>query len=479
MRPFRTLATASVVAVGLAGATPTADAAPKPKPRVSWAKCQDRCTSGKVQRGGRVKLAGRGFTSGARVVFAVKRDGRRATRTVKGELSNTKRLSAKVPADALSGRIYLRARGGVRSNAVKIGVAPAQKDNAPSSPRGTPFDGAGMWIWYVDKSNGGDPSAIAQQALGNNVSTVFIKSGDGTDYWEQFTPELVKALKERGLRVCAWHYVYGRTVGSAAAEAAVSAQAKNAGAECFVIDAESEYEGKYDPAREYIAKLRAAVGRDYPVGLAGFPYVHKHPGYPYSAFLGDGGAQFNVPQTYWHQIGGGVDEVVDTTYRVNRPYGRPIVPIGQTYANNAQEQGPPVDQIQRFRARVAAHGSTGHSWWSWADTNPAEWAAIGQPVAPVEGVPQDFVTINPGDKGDLILWAQEHLSTAGYPTDVDGAFGGKTEAAVRSFQQAKGLPVTGRVDTATWRKLLEQVPQPAPGRPKSADLDASRNEIGP
>ena len=468
MRPFRTLATASVLA--LAWASAPADAATA-KPRVSWAKCQERCASGKVQRGGKVKLAGRGFTAGSRVVFSVKGpDGRRATRTVRAVLASRSRLSAKVPANALSGRVYLRARGGVRSNAVKIGVAPAQKDNAPSSPRGTPFDGAGMWIWYVDKSNGGDPSAIAQQALGNNVSTVFVKSGDGTNYWDQFSSKLVSDLKSRGLRVCAWQYVYGT---NPAAEAAVAARAKDAGAECFVIDAESEYEGKYPQAREYVAKLRAAVGRDYPVGLAGFPYVHYHPSYPYSAFLGDGGAQFNVPQAYWHEIGGGVDQVVDTTYAVNRPYGRPIVPIGQTYGD------PPVEEIQRFRARIAAHGAVGHSWWSWTDTNQGEWAAIGQPVSPLSGPApsQEFATVKRGDRGDLVLWAQEHLSTAGFATDVDGDFGAKTEAAVRSFQQANGLAVSGQVDTATWRKLLEQVPKPASGKPKSAGLDARRNEI--
>lgn len=465
MRPFRTLAIASVLT--LAWAAPAAAAS---KPRVSWAKCQERCSSGKVQRGGKVKLAGRGFTPGSRVVFTVKRDGRRATRTVRAELSGDKRLSAKVPADALSGRVYLRARGGKKSNAVKVGVAPAQKDNAPSSPRGTPFDGAGMWIWYVNKSNGGDPSAIAQQALGNNVSTVFVKSGDGTNYWDQFSPKLVADLKSRGLRVCAWQYVYGN---KPAEEAAVAARAKDAGAECFVIDAESEYEGKYTQAREYTSKLRTAVGRDYPIGLAGFPYVHYHPSYPYSAFLGDGGAQFNVPQVYWKEIGGGVDKVVDTTYAVNRPYGRPIVPIGQTYGD------PPVQEIQRFRARIAAHGAIGHSWWSWSDTNGPEWSAIGQPVAPIGG-PQpahDFVTIKRGDSGDLVLWAQEHLKTAGFATAVDGDFGAGTQQAVTSFQQANGLPANGQVDTATWRKLLEQVPKSARGNPKSADLDARRNEI--
>ena len=467
MRPLRTLAITSAVA--LAWAAPAA-AAPA-KPRVSWARCQEHCTSGKVQRGGRLKLAGRGFTPGARIVFSVKGPGGgRATRLVRADLSNTQRLSVKVPGNALSGRVYLRARGGARSNAVKIGVAPAQKDNAPSTVRGTPFDGAGMWIWYLNKSMGGDPAAIARQALGHNVSTVFVKSGDGAGYWSQFNRGLVDDLKARGLRVCAWQYVYGK---NPAGEAAAAARAKSAGAECFVIDAESEYEGRYDQAREYVAKLRSAVGRDYPIGLAAFPYVHYHPSFPYSAFLGDGGAQFNVPQLYWKAIGGGVDRVVDTTYTVNRPYGRPIVPIGQTYGD------PQVSEIQRFRARIAAQGAQGHSWWSWQETNGSEWSAIGQPVAPLAGAPPEptFVTLKKGDKGDLVLWAQEHLSTAGIRTDVDGAFAGKTREAVRTFQEQNGLPVTGQIETVTWRKLLEQVPKSARGEPDSGHLPARRDEI--
>jgi hypothetical protein len=467
MRPFRTLAIASAVA--LAWAAPAAAA--KPKPRVSWVKCQDRCTAGKVQRGGTVKLAGARFTKGARVVFYVKRDGKRVKRTVGARVVSSKRLTVKVPGNALSGRVYVRARGGVRSNtAGPVKVMPPQKDNAPSTPKGTPFDGAGMWVWELPNTEGGNSSAIAQRALGNNVSTVFIKSGDGTSYWDQFSPQLVADLKARGLRVCAWQYVYGR---DPAGEAATAARAKEAGAECFVIDAESEYEGKYDQAREYTAKLREAVGRDFPVGLAGFPYVHYHPSYPYSAFFGDGGAQFNVPQAYWKEIGGGVDQVVENTYNVNRPYGRPIVPIGQTYNQ------PPLEEIQRFRQLVAANGSTGHSWWSWQETQDPEWTAIGQPLAPFDGAPPSgaFVTVKRGNSGDLVLWAQEHLSAAGFPTAVDGDFGAKTQEAVTAFQQSRGLPANGEIDTATWKKLLEQVPQQAKKQPKSADIPAKRDEI--
>src|ERR687894_3330982 len=104
MRPLRTLAIASGLAVTLA-----APAAAEAKPRLSWVKCQDRCAAGKVQRGGTIKLAGRGFTNGSRVVFYVKRDGKRVKRTVGARRVNSKRLTVRVPGNALSGRVYLRA----------------------------------------------------------------------------------------------------------------------------------------------------------------------------------------------------------------------------------------------------------------------------------------------------------------------------------------------------------------------------------
>jgi peptidoglycan hydrolase-like protein with peptidoglycan-binding domain len=463
MLPFRLLATTT--ALVLVAAAPAAAA--KPKPRISWVKCQDGCASGKVQRGGTVKLGGRNFTARSRIVFRVQ-GGR--TRSVAAKLSGSKRLIVRVPTTASSGKIYVRARGGVRSNNGKVRIAPPPKDTGHSSTAGTAFDGGGMWIWELPKVEGGDPSAIATRALANNVRTVFVKSGDGTDYWEQFTPGLVQALKSRGIEVCAWQYVYGN---NPEAEADVAVQAKNAGAACFVIDAETEYEGKYAQAQRYVDRLRAAVGADYPIGLAGFPYVHSHPAYPYSVFLGPGGAQFNLPQVYWHEIGDGLDLAVDLTYQVNRPYGRPIAPIGQTYHD------PPLPEIQRFRQLVAANGSTGVSWWAWPDTNDPEWAAIGAPLGPAADPQpsQAFVTVKRGNSGDLVRWAQLHLASAGFGTDVDGDFGPGTQQQVTAFQASRGLPATGEVETATWRELLKAVPAKAKKPPLSAKERAKRDEL--
>src|SRR3954454_11286312 len=169
--------------------------------------------------------------------------------------------------------------------------APINAPDPATTPPGSPFEGDGMWIWYASRSSGGSPDAIAGRAAASGIETVFLKSSDGPNYWSQFNLAYVNALKARGLRVCAWQYVYGR---QPTTEAKLGARAIRNGADCLVIDAEIEYEGKYAQASTYITKLRAYAGDDYPIGLAGWPYVDYHPGYPFSVFFGPGGAQFNV-----------------------------------------------------------------------------------------------------------------------------------------------------------------------------------------
>ena len=96
-----------------------------------------------------------------------------------------------------------------------------------------------------------------------------------------------------------------------------------------------------------MSALRARIGPDFPLGLSSFPYVDFHPAFPYSVFLGPGGAQYNLPQVYWKTIGDRVDESFVHTYVFNRAYGRAILPTGQTYLN------PKAGQVRRFRQLAA------------------------------------------------------------------------------------------------------------------------------
>src|SRR5215212_4285765 len=72
-----------------------------------------------------------------------------------------------------------------------------------------PYRGQGMWIWYVNKSSGGKLSSIARKAKRHGIRTLFIKSSDGSNSWDQFKRPLVHYFHRHGLRVCAWQYVYG------------------------------------------------------------------------------------------------------------------------------------------------------------------------------------------------------------------------------------------------------------------------------
>jgi hypothetical protein len=308
-----------------------------------------------------------------------------------------------------------------------------------------------MWIWELPSTDGGSLSSIIADAHRYGVGTLLIKSSDGTDQWSQFNPQLVSTLHANGLRVCAWQYVYGN---HPVTEAYMGAYAVRDGADCLVIDAESEYEGKYISAQTYITRLRKLIGNGYPVALAGFPYIDFHPAFPYSVFLGPGGAQYNAPQMYWRDIGTTTDAVFAHTYAYNLIYRRPIYPLGQVYSD------PPAHQIVRFRALSRIYGAPGVSWWDWQEARQYAWTAMSRPAGTLPGY-QPYKLMAPigkGYQGDLAVWAQEHLISAGFDIGVDGGFGKQTRNAVLRFQSDHGLTSDGVIGPATWAALLRYPP---------------------
>jgi hypothetical protein len=341
---------------------------------------------------------------------------------------------------------------------VPAGAAGAEPGGVNETPEATPplpvpFDRQGMWIWYVDRSHGGSLDRIEARAQRSGIGTLYVKAGDGGSVWSQFNSSLVAGLHQRGLDVCAWQFVYGD---SPVAEARVGAAAVRRGADCLVIDAEGQYEGKYAAADRYIRALRARIGEAFPLSLAGFPYVDYHPSFPYSVFFGPGGATYNQPQMYWKAIGTSVRAVYEHTYLFNRLWGRPIYPLGQTYEN------PGPRSVVRFRRFAESYGGLSPSWWDWQETSDRIWRALGAEIAgPVAGY-RPLISqpvLKSGSRGDLVVWAQEHLLAAGEgPLPITGIFGKLTRAAVRSFQADLGLPVNGTIGQTTWQALLRLDP---------------------
>ena len=322
-------------------------------------------------------------------------------------------------------------------------AAPARAADA------TAFDGQGMWVYVLSSSNDGDVDSIALDAQLRGVTTLVFKSGDGPRYWPQFSRGLVDALHAHGIKACAYSRIFSR---KPVTEARVSARAvTEAGADCFVIDAEKEYEGRYTQARQYMRELRRLVGPDYPLGFTSFPYVDLHRSLPYSVFLGPDGAQFNLPQIYWRAIGDTVDQAFARTYAWNRLYGRPIRPLGQVWMN------PPAAEVTRFRELAAAYGSNGYSWWSWQSAGPRALAGLTLPLnTPAGATPapppaQVTPTLRRGARGDVVRLAQGRLGVK-----QTGYFGADTKRAVRRFQAQHGLLKTGALDPPTWGSLTSE-----------------------
>jgi len=237
-----------------------------------------------------------------------------------------------------------------------------------AAPSGSPLAGNAMWVWYTPKPSRVD--AMIAQLKRAHMSSVFIKSADGTTPWPQFNRQLVDRLHSAGIHVCAWHYVYGTHPRT---EARVSALAYRAGAECMIIDAETEYEGRPRAAWYYTHELRSLTSSKWTIGLSTFPYLKYHASFPYRVFLRRGAATVNLPQMYWRDIGVSPAKIVRDTYKVNRNLGRPVYPIGQTW------NSPGTGELRAFQQAARQAGAKGVSWWDWSQTSRRGWNELQGP----------------------------------------------------------------------------------------------------
>jgi len=87
------------------------------------------------------------------------------------------------------------------------------------------------------------------------------------------------------------------------------------------------------------------------------------------------------------------------------------------------------------------------------------------------------LVLQSGDNNPSVVEAQDLLNRNGALLDTDGSFGGGTEAAVREFQAAQNLDVTGVIDASTWQSL-RALPEPSPDIPTSIVAFIGQEEVG-
>ena len=115
-----------------------------------------------------------------------------------------------------------------------------------------------------------------------------------------------------------------------------------------------------------------------------------------------------------------------------------------------------VIEAQGTNAGVIESKVTNSKWTYWGELKGIDYSGE-TPDTPAEEEGQLCPTIRRGSTGEFVIVCQEILVDLGYdlgPSNVDGKFGPKTEAAVKTFQQRHGLQPDGVVGPKTWAQLL-------------------------
>jgi len=229
-----------------------------------------------------------------------------------------------------------------------------------------------------------------------------------------------------------------------------------------VIDAESEYEGKYAAAQTYLTGPPAKIGASYPLGLASFPYVSYHPSFPYSVFLGRAGAVRRAADVLeGHRRLG--------RHRLCETRTSPTASTGARYSRSADlrrrlgHRNPALPRgggrLRRPRHLLLGLAGNGHGRLDRAD-DPLEPLTTSPPTSPTR--------TRQREKGDQVLWMQEHLASA-IPSQVTtGKFESQTAANLEAFQTARGIAASGVTTAPTWEALLALPPSRWCGRERAS-----------
>ena len=353
------------------------------------------------------------------------------------------------------------AAGDVFSGAAETTTAVPDVPVPPNLKGGLPV-GKGMWIYLPERAEGGNPQAIVSRAQQVGLTHIFVRTGSSKMGFHggPFLDALLPAAHGGGIRVIGWDFPYFDDVAADVARAHHAIHYTTPSGhrlDGFAADIELQSMGvKINPttASTYGVALRNSVGFGFPLiavvprpspYLLSYPYEHVVQAFDAIA-----------PMIYW--MGNDPAHVVNLTWDRLQGLGKPIMPVGQAYdgfAEGGPAGIPSPAMIQRFMDAAAARGAPGVSFWSWQHANEPAWNTI-------QASPQFHLPVAPDQpfRVDQIRAYQVLLSSLGFGVPATGSWGPESDSALRAYQTASRLPVTGLIDAATRSLLLRPIPPP-------------------
>lgn len=242
--------------------------------------------------------------------------------------------------------------------------------------------GKGYYIWKIPSVESGNPTAIRNVAVNAGLSHVLIKVADADNTYNydkarnlDLVLPVVRELKNAGISVWGWQYIYGE---NPLAEARKAIQrVKELNLQGFVVNAEIEFKasGMDVAARKYMIELRNGL-RNVPLALSSFRFPSYHPQFPWDTFLEY--CDVNMPQVYWQGAHNADVQLKRTVTEFEaRRFKRPIIPTGAAYAQG--DWKPTANDVIAFLNTARSLKLGGANFWSWdyARLNlPDVWRAI-------------------------------------------------------------------------------------------------------
>ncbi|WP_435256146.1 GH25 family lysozyme [Streptomyces althioticus] len=294
------------------------------------------------------------------------------------------------------------------------------------------------------------------QVRSSGQDFAFVKATEGADWQDPWFTRDLRGVRQAGLPHGPYHF-YGRTPGADQARNFVSTvkaagyTGKAAGELPPVLDLEQQ-QGRC-PANFGTADVRAFL-TTVTSQLGVKPIVYTTKSFVDACMGGDGSVL--AGHVMWQP-----------RYKSGSNEPAPVPGAGQgwkiwQYAETGSVPGIPsaghVD-LNVFRGSLAelrqlAHlgGSEGRD-----TTSPTSRPPAAQ--TPVTGAP----VLTARSRGTDVVTAQQLLNAAGARLDADGIYGRATEAAVKSFQTARGLEADGLIGPKTWGALIVTLKEASKG----------------
>jgi hypothetical protein len=260
------------------------------------------------------------------------------------------------------------------------------------------LQGKGFFTYILPECEHGEPAAILAAAMAAGLSHVLVKIADGP--WpfgiesngSDYTAPVVRALRESGIAVWGWHYVYGTDPDG---EAKVAIQrARNLGLDGYVVDAEGEYKkpGRDKAAHKFMSLVRS--GLDITISLCSYRFPDYHPELPWSDFLEF--CDYHMPQVYWEQAHNAGGQLRESKRQCDAlPNAKPFLATGAAYGTQNGWSVRPDDVVDFLNtAKTLTIPAVNFFSWDYSRAKlPGVWKAISDFSWPVP--PQTDTSVPP------------------------------------------------------------------------------------